>query len=109
MGLGGGFDAFQTSGTGMSSSTDLSATRRDRPIGICPRCHAVVRAFDLLDKKCTRPLASGTKCPGLIRSALGTDEWTECPDCRATGYVHDSVCARCNGEGWLYDKRRLTL
>ena len=96
-------------GTKISMSAELSATRRDRPVGICPRCHAVISAFDQLGKKCARPRAAGTKCPGIIRSALAADEWTECPHCRATGRTDGSACTRCSGEGWLYDKRRLTL
>lgn len=91
----------------MSNGAELNVTRRDRPVGICPRCHAVIRAFDQLGKKCARPLASGAKCPGVIRSALAADEWTQCPDCRATGRADGGVCRQCNGEGWLYDKRRL--
>ncbi len=109
IGTGGSPYCFQTSGAGMSTSTDFSATRRGRPIGICPRCHGVVRAFELLDKKCARPLSSGAKCPGVIRSAPGADDWVECPECHATGRADDGVCVRCNGEGWLYDKRRLSL
>jgi DnaJ-class molecular chaperone len=93
----------------MATSDEPSVRRRDRPIGICPRCHAVVRAFDQLGKKCARLTASGSKCPGLIRSAVGLDEWTECPDCGATGRTDDNICARCNGEGWLYDTRRLIV
>lgn len=90
-----------------STNAQASATKLERPVGICPRCHAIVRVFDQLDKKCARPLASGARCPGVIRSALTADEWIECPDCRATGRTDDNVCVRCRGEGWLYDKRRL--
>jgi DnaJ-class molecular chaperone len=93
----------------MSTSAELNIIRRDRPVGICPRCHAVVRAFDRLGKKCARPLASGAKCPGVIRSALAADEWSECPNCHATGRTNDNICMRCSGEGWLYDKRRLAV
>jgi DnaJ-class molecular chaperone len=93
----------------MSNSAELNITRRERPVGICPRCHTIVRSFDQIGKKCTRPLASGAKCPGVIRSALAADEWTECADCHATGRQDGGVCSRCNGEGWLYDKRRLAV
>ena len=54
----------------MSDSAEANVTRRERPVGFCPRCHAVVRAFDKIGKKCATPLASGVKCPGVIRSAL---------------------------------------
>ena len=92
----------------MQSDAIFGATRRNRPIGVCPQCRAVTRKFEQLDKKCGRPLALGAKCPGVIRSALTADEWMECGECRATGHVDDRVCPRCNGEGWLYDKRPLT-
>jgi DnaJ-class molecular chaperone len=86
----------------------LSARKRERPVGICPRCHTIIRAFDRIGKKCAKPLQFGAKCPGVIRSALTADEWTECSACGASGYIDDSICTRCQGEGWLYDKRRLT-
>ncbi len=90
----------------MSDRAETTVVRRERPVGICPRCRTVIRAFDQIGKKCARPLASGTKCPGVIRSALAADEWAECPDCHATGRIGDGVCSRCGGEGWLQDERR---
>ena len=91
----------------MMPTSDLSVAQRERPVALCPRCRAVVRAFEAIGKKCARPVALGAKCPGVIRSALTADEWIECPDCGASGRIGDKVCARCNGEGWLYDKQRL--
>lgn len=87
----------------MSDDAEAIVLRRDRPLGVCPRCYAVVRTVDEIGKKCARPLLSGVRCPGVIRSALPADEWTECADCNAIGRVGGGVCARCNGEGWLYD------
>lgn len=91
----------------MNATAELNVTKRERPVGICPRCHAIARAFDRIGQKCAKPLPFGAKCPGVIRSALAVDEWTECPDCRASGRADHGVCTRCEGEGWLYDKRRL--
>ena len=91
----------------MAATVELSAAKRERPVGICPRCHTIVRDFDLIRKKCAKPLPFGAKCPGVIRSALAADEWTECPDCGASGRIDDNICTQCDGEGWLYDKRRL--
>lgn len=93
----------------MSNSAQSSPVKRDRPVGICPRCHAVVRLYEKIGRKCARPLVVGAKCPGLIRSALAVDEWTECSDCGATGRLEGHICRQCNGEGWLYDNRRLAL
>ena len=110
-GISGSSIRFPALGRLMSNSGELNVTKRERPVGICPRCHAVIRAFDQLRKKCARHFSACLrgKCPGVIRSALAADEWTECPDCRATGRQDGGVCARCNGEGWLYDKRRLAV
>lgn len=94
-------------GDSMEATAGLSTAQRERPVGVCPRCHAVVRAFGQIGKKCAKPLPFGAKCPSVIRSALEADEWTECPDCGATGRIDASVCPRCEGEGWLYDNRRL--
>lgn len=93
----------------MLNFAEVNVARRERPVGICPRCHTIIRTFDQIGKKCAKPLASGAKCPGVIRSALAADEWTECADCRATGRRDSGVCSRCSGEGWLYDKRRLAV
>ena len=92
----------------MEATAGLSAAKRERPVGICPRCHVVVRAFDQIGKKCAKPLPFGAKCPGVIRSALAADEWTECPDCGASGRINSGVCTQCEGECWLYYKRRLS-
>jgi DnaJ-class molecular chaperone len=92
----------------MTAAVELSAGKRERPVGICPRCHTIIRTFDRIGQKCAKPLQFGAKCPGVIRSALAADEWTECPDCGASGHVDGGICARCQGEGWLYDKRRLS-
>lgn len=80
----------------------MIAEKLERPVGICPRCHAVVRSYDEIGKKCARPLAYAAKCPGVIRSALAKNEWSECPSCHATGRANDSTCTRCNGAGWIY-------
>jgi hypothetical protein len=85
----------------MEATAGLSAAKRDRPVGICPRCHVVVRVFDQIGKKCAKPLPFGAKCPGVIRSALAADEWTECPDCGASGRINSGVCTQCEGECWL--------
>ena len=80
----------------------MVAEKLERPVGICPRCRAVVRSYDEIDKKCARPLAYATRCPGVIRSAVAKDEWSECPSCHATGYADGSTCMRCSGTGWIF-------
>jgi len=81
----------------MSDDAETIVRRRDRPLGRCARCHAVVRTVDEIGKKCARPLRSGVRCPGVIRSALPADEWTECVDCHApwaaavTASAHDAT------------------
>jgi DnaJ-class molecular chaperone len=93
----------------MIATAELSAGKRERPVGLCPRCHAVVRAFDRIGKKCTKPLPFGAKCAGVIRSAIAADEWTECTVCGARGRIDDSVCTGCDGDGWLYHRRRVPV
>jgi hypothetical protein len=88
------------------ATTELSASKRERPVAVCARCHTVIRSFDRIGRKCAKALPFGAKCPGVIRSALTADEWTECPDCGASGRAHATVCIRCEGEGWLYSKQR---
>ena len=93
----------------MSDDAETIVRRRDRPLARCARCRAVVRTVDEIGKKCARPLRSGVRCPGVIRSALPADEWTECVDCHAMGRSGDGVRARCNGQGWLYDGQSLAV
>jgi DnaJ-class molecular chaperone len=92
----------------MAEIGELSAGKRERPVGICPRCHTIIRTLDRIGQKCAKPLPFGAKCPGVIRSALASDEWTQCSGCGGSGRIDESVCTRCDGEGWLYDKRRLS-
>jgi len=89
----------------MVTSANVTATKLDRPVGVCARCHAIVRSFGHIGKKCARLLPSGSRCPGVIRSALARDEWSECPVCLATGQFGGGTCTRCNGEGWFYVRR----
>lgn len=80
----------------------MNAAKRERPVGICARCHKPVRSFEQIGKKCEKPLPFGKKCPGVIRTAIGLQEWSECPSCRGTGLTDGTDCLRCDGEGWIY-------
>lgn len=44
-------------------SASISPIKRSRPVGICPRCHAVIRSLEELHKKCARPTGLKGKCP----------------------------------------------
>jgi DnaJ-class molecular chaperone len=81
------------------------AAKRERPVGICARCHKPVRSFDLIGKKCEKPLPYGKKCPGVIRTAIRSQEWSECPSCLGTGLIDGVPCPHCDGEGWTYANR----
>jgi hypothetical protein len=89
----------------MPVDADPGPTKLDRPVGICPRCRAVATSYDQIGRKCGSPQPFGAKCPGIIRSALARDEWTECLSCGATGQVEKGVCRQCNGAGWIYGRR----
>ncbi len=89
----------------MSAGANLTATKLDRPVGICPRCGSVARSYDQIGRKCASPQPFGTKCPGVIRSALARDEWSECPSCGATGLVDGDTCGYCSGAGWIHVRR----
>jgi len=43
----------------MPDGAETIVLRRDRPLGLCPRCHTVVRTFDQIGKKCGRSFAAG--------------------------------------------------
>ena len=41
----------------MLNFAEVNVARRERPVGICPRCHTIIRTFDQIGKKCAKPLA----------------------------------------------------
>ena len=91
----------------MEATAGLSADKRERPVGYA--VDATWWSGCLIGlARSAKPLPFGAKCPGVIRSALAADEWTECPDCGASGRIDSGVCTQCEGEGWLYYKRRLS-
>jgi DnaJ-class molecular chaperone len=80
----------------------MHGIERDRPVGICARCHRVVRSFEEIGKKCARPLPAEKKCPGIIRTAIDADQSSQCPPCLGSGRIDDNICEKCSGEGWVY-------
>jgi len=52
------------------------------------------------------PTASGERCTGTNQSAIGDNDWAECPWCMATGWEREyTTCSRCFGNGWLFQRR----
>jgi hypothetical protein len=74
----------------------------DRPVGSCAKMPQSGRSFDEIGKKCARPLPAEKKCPGIIRTAIDADQWSQCPSCLGSGRVDDNICEKCGGEGWVY-------
>jgi hypothetical protein len=69
------------------------------------RAAAVATSYDQIGRRCGSPRPFEAKCPGIIRSALARDEWTECLSCGATGRAEEGACRHCNGAGWTYVRR----
>jgi len=69
----------------------LSLMKRPRPVTSCTDCRAAGYNIDLANEKCGRTLAHEQRCKGTIQSAIGENDWAECPSCAASGY--DSYCA----------------
>jgi hypothetical protein len=80
--------------------------KRPRPVTYCTDCRAVGYNIDLADEKCGRTLAHEKRCKGTIQSAIGENDWAECPSCAASGYDRTAQCFQCRGSGWLFVRGR---
>lgn len=78
-----------------------------RPVARCTRCGEVTNAVDAINASCRRKVGDGKRCRGLMRSAVGMDDWTECTACEATGYSEQKRCDLCQGVGWHYTRDSL--
>jgi hypothetical protein len=47
-----------------------------------------------------------TGCKGSIQTAIGENDWAECPSCAATGWESGKTCSQCDGAGWLFVRNR---
>ncbi len=78
--------------------------KRNRPVAVCTRCGAMVRAPERTNQQCGRSVG-GIRCAGAYRSALRPDDFDECTTCFGTANIKGVGCNHCGGEGWLYVRR----
>jgi hypothetical protein len=75
--------------------------KRPKPVTICKRCGAPGHNIILANGKCGR-MSSTHRCTGINQSAIGEEDWAECPSCETTGYDRNNQCMQCKGMGWLF-------
>ena len=75
-------------------------SKAPRPRGRCTRCGKTTRSPTSINEACTDHY-----CRGSFRSAVGVNDWSECPTCAATGWTGNVRCQHCQGDGWHYALR----
>jgi len=50
-------------------------------------------------------MLNGKRCKGTNQSAIGENDWLECPSCAAAGYEGNNLCQQCRGDGWIFQSR----
>ena len=74
------------------------------PSAVCPVC-GTPGPMERSGKRCSR-IAGHRKCKGVFQSAVGVNDWAECPTCGATGEDGMRACPQCQGQGWFFIRDR---
>lgn len=80
--------------------------KRPLPVTSCTNCGAVGYNIALANRPCGRTV-NKKRCKGINQSAIGTNDWKECPTCKGSGWQGGNMCSRCWGAGWLFVGQRL--
>lgn len=72
--------------------------KRERPAGVCTRCHTPVFGLENVRYRCGR-VGNAGRCEGEREPRINLTDWTECPVCDASTEI--AGCARCDGAGWI--------
>ena len=76
-------------------------TKKPQPVAVCTRCGSVSYSTAQINGRCSQ-MTAGTRCTGVIGSAMNKTEWEECPACVGTGDVNTKRCGQCDGAGWRF-------
>jgi hypothetical protein len=90
-----------------ASQREMTPQKRTKPVACCIRCHAANWDLYITNRaNCARTVdRKGTRCRGMFVSAIGTDDWRECPACGATGQEFTGRCTQCQGDGWVLARK----
>jgi hypothetical protein len=75
--------------------------KRPKPVTSCTDCGTPGYNIGLANLKCGRVFSKKT-CKGTNQSAIGDNDWVECPSCEGVGYRGEPQCSQCGGPGWLF-------
>jgi len=82
--------------------------KRPKPVTCCTNCGAPGYNIGLANGKCGR-MVGKERCKGVNQSAIGENDWSECPSCAGSGYEGENRCSQCTGAGWLFARRSFFL
>jgi hypothetical protein len=71
------------------------AAKRPTPVAVCNRCGKASYSATLINQQCVQRI-NREQCKGIIKSAVGEQDWAECRACAGEG------CAECRRVGWLF-------
>jgi hypothetical protein len=74
--------------------------KQQLPVTYCTNWGKVGHNISLANGRCGQML-DRKRCKGLNQSAIGINDWEECPTCAGTGWTGQR-CVRCDGAGWLF-------
>ena len=77
------------------------------PVTVCTVYHSPGHNIAASNGQCPKVYnynGKQNRCRGIMGSAIGVDDWMECPSCGATGSetLTGKRCTQCEGEGWLF-------
>ena len=88
---------------GDSSPRGFDMEKRPKPVTVCTDCGAPGYDVKLSTGSCGR-MVRGKRCRGTNQSAIGDNDWRECPACAASGYEGVAQCGECDGFGWFFQR-----
>jgi hypothetical protein len=77
------------------------------PVAICTVCRKPGYNTAYIGQPCGQVYTRNRKqkrCRGVMQSAWGAKDWSECPTCNATGWEEpmSKRCTQCDGAGWIF-------
>lgn len=81
-----------------------------QPVAVCTVCGKYAFSAAVINNQCAeRPpdhRRRRVRCKGVYGSALNVDDWAPCVGCGGSGRDGHSMCAVCQGTGFMFVRGR---